>query len=119
MVPGTVRRVEQEGRSSHSTNDTDCDFHIRRDTDSGIPATGDNMYYWIPLVISVSHIPILSIHVTPIINLLLQFCCHLPFYNSLCLVSTLAHTQSGIRKFSICFLCSHQVQSYGIFGIKV
>ena len=89
MVPGAGRRVEQVGPSSHFTNDTDYDFHIRRDTDSRIPPTSDNMYYWIPLAISVSHIPILSIHVTLIINLLLQFCCHLFFYNSLCLVSPL------------------------------
>ena len=48
------------------------------------------MYCLIPLAISVSHIPILSIHVTPIINLLLQFCCHLSFYNCLYFVSTLS-----------------------------
>jgi len=77
------------------------------------------MYYLIPLAISVSHIPILSIHVTPMINLLLQFCCHLSFYNWLCLVSTLVHTQSAMRKYSTCFLCSHEVQSYGVFEIKV
>jgi hypothetical protein len=82
VILGTVGRVEQVGRSSHFTNDTDYDFHIRRDTDSRIPRTCDSMYYWIPPAISVSHIPILSIRVTPIINLLLQFCCHLPFFNS-------------------------------------
>jgi len=48
------------------------------------------MYCLIPLAISVSHIPILSIRVTPIINLLLQFCCHLSLYNCLYLVSTLS-----------------------------
>jgi hypothetical protein len=74
----------------NTTKDTDYDFHITRDTDSRIPPTSDNMYCLIPLAISVSHIPILSIHVTPIINLLLQFCCHLSFYNCLYFVSTLS-----------------------------
>jgi hypothetical protein len=119
LVSDTVRRIDQDGRSSHCTNDTSYYFHIRRDTDNIIPPTADNLYYLIHLTISVSHIHILSIHLTPIINLPLQFCCHLSDYNWMCLVSTLVLKHCVMYACFSCRLCSHQVQPYAVFGMKV